>query len=111
LIGVVIIASITGQWALFVRWLPELGGACLTIMALLIAASLLLGRTFKLRRGETTAISIDSAMQNAVMGITLGSMFVFGPAPYSLASMPSAIYGVLMYLVCLPFVFWRRQTA
>jgi bile acid:Na+ symporter, BASS family len=110
LIALVILAALASQAKNVTTWIQVLGGACFTLMLLLLVAGLLLGKIFKLQRSETTSISIDTTMQNAVMGITLGSMFLTGSEPYALASVPSAIYGVMMYLVCIPFVFLRRRT-
>jgi bile acid:Na+ symporter, BASS family len=111
LIAGVILASLLGQWTNFIKWFPILGGACATVMLLMLGSGLVFGKIFGLTQGEASSISIDSAMQNAVMGITMGSMFVTVPGTISLVSMPSGIYGVMMYFVCIPFVLWRRNQA
>ena len=111
LITCVILASVAGQWSNFIKWFPTLGGACVVVMLLMLASGPLLGRLFGLTQAEASSISIDSAMQNAVMGITIGAMFATNADPIALASMPSGIYGVMMYFVCAPFVWWRRRTS
>ncbi len=111
LIAAVILASLVGQWQNFITWFPVLGSACLAVMVLMLCFGVIFGKIFNLTEGEASSISIDSAMQNAVMGITIGSMFATTPGTIALSSMPSGIYGVMMYFVCVPFVFWRRQRA
>ena len=111
LITAVILASLAGQWSNFKIWFPVLGGACLAIMVLMLASGMIFGRLFGLSTAEATSISIDSAMQNAVMGITIGAMFSTVPNVIGLTVMPSGIYGVMMYFVCIPFVLWRRRQA
>ena len=108
LVAAVILGSVVTQWKNFVMWFSTMALACFTVMAGMMAAGLLLGKVFGLSQAETSAISIDTAMQNAVMGITIGAMFAATQGQLSLVSVPSGMYGVLMYFVCLPFVFWRR---
>ena len=56
------------------------------------------------RRAVTVAI--ESGIQNATVGITIGNMILNPETGLSLLSLPSGVYGILMYLVCLPFVLW-----
>jgi BASS family bile acid:Na+ symporter len=59
-----------------------------------------------------TAISIETGVQNATLGITVGSLIVEQASALPPFSLPSAIYGIIMYGVTIPFVYWRRkQTA
>jgi BASS family bile acid:Na+ symporter len=63
-------------------------------------------KSFGLSRGEAVTISIESSIQNATVGITIGNLILSQQTGLSVLSLPSGVYGILMYLVCLPFVFW-----
>ena len=54
-----------------------------------------------------------SGIQNASVGITVGGLIMAPAAGATLStlSLPSGVYGVLMYLVIAPFLFWRRKNS
>ena len=58
---------------------------------------------FGLNKEKSITIAIDK--KNATVGITIGNLILKGPG-LSILSLPSGVYGILMYLVCLPFVFF-----
>jgi len=45
-------------------------------------------------------------MQNGTVGITVGNLIINPESGLSILSIPSGVYSILMYLICLPFVFW-----
>ncbi len=55
-------------------------------------------------------ISVETGIQNATLGITLSDLITGQTDGFSTMALPSAIYGVTMYLVALPFVIWFRQS-
>ena len=67
-----------------------------------------LGRLFGLDGQEVKTVAIEIGIQNATLGITVGSLIAGteGLTPYSL---PSGVYGITMYLVTIPFVLWVRN--
>ncbi len=59
---------------------------------------------------EAVTVSIESGIQHATVGITIGNIIMNQEAGLSPLSLPSGVYGILMYLVCLPFVLlYLRQ--
>ena len=62
---------------------------------------------------RATTVAIESGIQNASVGITVGGLIMApaGGETLSTLSLPSVVYGVLMYLVIAPFIFWRRSVA
>ncbi len=97
------------NWTAFMASIGALFAACLVIMGAMLLTGLLLGRVFQLDKGATTSIAVDTAMQNGAMGIIISTLIVSQPDTLSLISVPSGVYGVLMYFACLPFVLWRAQ--
>ena len=61
----------------------------------------------KLNAKRATTVSIESGIQNASVGITVGGLILASPdGGLSTLSLPSGVYGVLMYIVVAPFVYW-----
>ena len=61
---------------------------------------------FGISKNKAITISIESGIQNATVGITIGSLILNQGAGLSVLSLPSGVYGILMYLVSLPILFW-----
>ena len=59
---------------------------------------------------DSIAISIETGIQNATLGITLAGL-ISGQTEggFSTMALPSAVYGITMYLVAIPFVAWFRE--
>jgi bile acid:Na+ symporter, BASS family len=108
---VVVVGALAANWTLFVDNLTVLAPSLVTLNVALLAIGLGLGRLFALSRGEATAISIETGIQNATLGITVGSLIVEQASALPPFSLPSGVYGITMYLVSIPFVLWRRRMA
>jgi BASS family bile acid:Na+ symporter len=102
-------AALIGNWAYFIANVGGLALSCFTVLILMLAAGLLTGRGLGLNRAQTTAISIDTALQNGAMGIAVATMLAGDRASVSPASIPAGVYGLLMYGAIVPFVLWRRR--
>ena len=60
---------------------------------------------------DATTISIESGVQNGTFAIAVGGIVVAVEGQVlSPAAVPAAVYSITMYLVCVPFVIWRRRT-
>ena len=108
---VVVIGALAANWSLFVANLAILGPSVVVLNAVLLAIGLGLARLFSLDERQATAISIETGIQNATLGITVGSLIVEQASSLPPFSLPSGVYGITMYIVSLPFVFWRRGLA
>ena len=58
-----------------------------------------------LNKSKAITIAIESGIQNATVGITIGNIVLNQGTGISILSLPSGVYGILMYMVCLPFIF------
>jgi BASS family bile acid:Na+ symporter len=106
---VVVVGALAANWSLFVANLATLAPALVSLNVILLAIGLALARLFSLSRSEATAISIETGIQNATLGITVGSLIVEQAAALPPFSLPSGVYGITMYVVSIPFVLWRRR--
>jgi BASS family bile acid:Na+ symporter len=105
---IVVVGALAANWTLFVENLAVLGPAVVVLNAVLLAIGLGIARLFALDGRQATAISIETGIQNATLGITVGSLIVEQASALPPFSLPSGVYGITMYAVSLPFVFWRR---
>src|SRR5690606_12216771 len=103
--------AVATNWRLLVENLRTLGPVVVILNVLLLAFGLGLARLFSLSRDEATAISIETGIQNATLGITVGSLIVEQASALPPFSLPSGVYGITMYVVSIPFVLWRRRLA
>ncbi|MEM6906063.1 MAG: bile acid:sodium symporter family protein, partial [Pseudomonadota bacterium] len=86
------------------------GPALVTLILGLLGAGAGVAILLRLERRERIAISLETGVQNATMGITVGTLVAGSGGVLPDAALPSAVYGVLMYLVVAPFILWWRQT-
>jgi BASS family bile acid:Na+ symporter len=111
MVVVVIGIVLAMNWGMFIDNLPVLGPSVLTLNALLLLGGVLLGWMFSLSEGQATAISLETGIKNAALGVTVGSMIVDHGGEISPISVPSGVYGIIMYAMCIAFTLWRRSRA
>ncbi len=77
---------------------------------LLLALGLAISRLVGLGNQDASTVSIESGVQNAALGIAVGSLIATGASEaLPPSTVPSAVYGIVMYGVSIPFVLWRRR--
>lgn len=106
---VVVAGALFANWDMFIANLPSLGPAVVLLCLSLLAIGLGLSALASLDRAQSTAIAIDTGIQNAALGITVGALIADAAAGITPYSIPSGVYGVTMYFIALPFVLWRRR--
>ena len=73
----------------------------------LISASLV-----RLDSKDATTISIESGVQNGTLGIAVGALIALDATELlPPTTLPAVVYSIVMYVVTLPFVFWRQRKA
>ena len=60
----------------------------------------------KMNKKQSITVAIESGIQNGTVGITVGNLILNPASGLSILSIPSGVYSILMYFICLPFVFW-----
>lgn len=105
----ILITALAGNWALFIENLPLLGPALVTLNVILMGLGLALAALAGLAWQSRKTISIETGIQNATLGITLAAIISGQSEGFSSMALPSAVYGITMYLVALPFVAWFRS--
>lgn len=106
---VIVVGALAANWDIFIENLPKLGPSLVVLNIVLLAIGWYSARLLKLDPKEASAVSIETGVQNATLGITVGSLIAEQASGLPPFSLPSGVYGITMYLVTLPFVFWRRN--
>ena len=103
---IIIIGALTSEWEAFINNLNLLGPAILLLIFLMLLIGYYSSSLFNLNKKQSITIAIESSIQNATVGITIGNLILNESAGLSVLSLPSGVYGILMYLVCLPFILF-----
>jgi BASS family bile acid:Na+ symporter len=105
---IVVIGAVAANWALFVANLGTLGVASLVLCVTMMSIGFGTARLVQLDERQAVSISIETGVQNATMGLLIGTTILGDEA----LALPSAIYGVVMYLPASLFLLLlRRRTA
>ena len=103
---IIIIGALASEWDAFVNNLNLLGPAIILLIFLMLFIGYTSGKLFSLNKKKSITIAIESGIQNATVGITIGNLILNQESGLSILSLPSGVYGILMYLVCLPFILF-----
>ncbi|MDF1851913.1 MAG: bile acid:sodium symporter family protein [Verrucomicrobiales bacterium] len=110
LFAFIILAAIAKNRVVFFGNLPTLGPALILLNVVMLAFGLLTSWLARLDRKDATTIALESGVQNGTLGIAVGAMIaVDSTETLPPTTVPAAVYGITMYLVSLPFVFWRKR--
>lgn len=107
--AIVVIGALGSNWHIFTDNLPVLGPALILLNVALMALGLAAAWLFSLTLAEGKAISIEAGIQNAAVGMTVGTLIATQPSALPPFSLPSGVYGITMYLVSIPVVLWMRR--
>ncbi|WP_299144578.1 bile acid:sodium symporter family protein [uncultured Tateyamaria sp.] len=105
----IVVAALAGNWGTFVENLPKLGPALIALNVVLLILGLALARGASLMWDQAKTISIETGVQNATLGVTMAALISGQSEGFSTIALPSAVYGITMYLVAAPFVIWFRN--
>jgi len=106
LLFVIIVAgALASEWETFINNLNILGPSIITLIIIMLLIGYNSAKWFNLNKSKAITIAIESGIQNATVGITIGNIILNQGTGISILSLPSGVYGILMYMVCLPFIF------
>ncbi|WP_274630011.1 bile acid:sodium symporter family protein [Arvimicrobium flavum] len=99
------------NWTLFIENLPLLGPSAIALNLVTLIVALGLARLMSLTEGQATALALEVGIQNAALGVAVGTLVAHSAGDVAPASVPAGVYGITMYAVCLTFTFWQRNRA
>ena len=103
---IIILGALVSEWNTFIDNLLKLGPAIIILMVVMITIGYKSSNWFKMNNRQAVTVAIESGIQNGTVGITIGNLIINPETGLSILSIPSGVYGILMYFICLPFVFW-----
>ncbi|MBC8256984.1 MAG: bile acid:sodium symporter family protein [Candidatus Marinimicrobia bacterium] len=103
---VIVIGALASEWDAFIANVGTLGPSMVILILTMLFIGFKSAQFFKMNAKRAVTVAIESGIQNATVGITIGNIIMNQETGLSPLSLPSGVYGILMYLVCLPFVFW-----
>ena len=103
---IIILGALASEWDTFINNIIKLGPAIILLMIIMITIGFKSSQWFKMSNQQAVTVSIESGIQNATVGITIGNLIMNPETGLSVLSIPSGVYGILMYFICLPFIFW-----
>ena len=103
---IIIIGALLSEWNTFINNLSSLGPAIILLMIIMITIGYSSSKWFRMNNQQAVTVAIESGIQNGTVGITIGNIILNPDTGLSILSIPSGVYSILMYFVCLPFVFW-----
>jgi len=107
---IIIIGALVSEWNTFINNLSSLGPAMILLMVIMITIGYNSSKWFRMNNQQAVTVAIESGIQNGTVGITIGNLIINPETGLSILSIPSGVYGILMYFICLPFVFWYIKT-
>ena len=106
LFAIIILGALLSEWETFINNFVLLGPAIVLLILGMLTIAYRSSKLFKMSDKQSITVAIESAMQNGTVGITVGNLIINPESGLSILSIPSGVYSILMYLICLPFVFW-----
>ena len=108
---IIVLAAIASEWDTLMDNIGTLGPAVIGLNVIMLTVGYQSAKMLDLEAVRATTVAIESGIQNASVGITVGGLIMAPAAGETLStlSLPSGVYGVLMYIVTLPFVWWIAQ--
>ena len=103
---IIVVGALASEWDAFIANVSILGLAIITLILIMLLIGYNSAQWFKLSQKEAITVAIESGIQNATIGITVGNLILNQEHGLSVLSLPSGVYGILMYIVCLPFIYW-----
>jgi BASS family bile acid:Na+ symporter len=109
LFAVIVLAALAANWAMFVENIVVIGPALLVLLAALTTIGFVVPRLLGRSVTEAKTISVETGVQNSTLGIAVAAIIVGGEGGFTAYALPSAVYGILMYLIILPVVLKYRR--
>ena len=102
---IIVIGALASEWTLFIDNVHSLGPAIISLICIMMLVGYNSSKLFGILDRQASTISIESGIQNGTVGIAIGNIILSTPEVLSAYSLPSGVYSILMYLVCLPAIF------
>ena len=107
LFAIIILGALAANWTVFIENLPIIGPILVLMNVIMLALGLYKAKAFGLKGQDGTTIAVETGVQNGTLAIAVAGL-AFGTTGISGVAVPAAVYAIVMYLVTIPFVIWRK---
>ncbi len=104
----IVAAAIASNWALLTESFARLGPFLIVLNLVLLGVGIGLARLMGIAGRDGLAIAVEMGVQNATVGITIANI-VGASTGLSEFAVPSAVYGICMYIVNIPALLVLRR--
>ena len=104
-----VVGAVASEFDTLIANLPSLGPAVILLNVVMLAVGYGSGMVFQLGRVRASTIAVEVGIQNATLGITIGALLDPSVEGLAIYSLPSGVYGIMMYFVSLPMIGWLRS--
>lgn len=104
----IVAAALAANWTLVTQSFATLGPFLITLNLVLLAVGIGLARLTGISGPDGLAIAVEMGVQNATVGITIANI-VAASTGLSEFAVPSAVYGICMYMVSIPALLVLRR--
>lgn len=106
---VIVIGALASNWTIFVENVGVLGPILVALNVAMLLLGFFMARMMGLVKGDAITVAIEAGVQNATLGIAIGSLIAEAASGLPPFSLPSGVYGITMYFVTAPFILWMRR--
>ena len=103
---IIVIGALLSEWNLFINNIYLLAPTLISLITIMLFYGYRSALFIGLQKKQAITIAIESGIQNATVGITIGSIILNQSTGLSAFSLPSGVYGILMYLISIPIIFY-----
>lgn len=105
---IILVVMTVVQQSLLVDMFSQIGWVLPLITLTLLLLAMLVARLADLADGDKRTLAIETSVQNGSVGIAVAVLIAAAPGLPAYA-LPSLLYGLLMNVVLIPFVWWENK--
>lgn len=102
----IVLLAVISNWQLMINQFLQIGLLVLFMASVLLVWGIMISKFANLSTSLQKTIAIETSLQNGAMGIAIAPLILPATTGLPAIAVPSAVYGVLMNVVVLPYVFW-----
>lgn len=107
--ALLLVAIFYGSRDIIIEWMDELGPALIALPLVMLIVGFVLARVLGVAITQSKTVAIETSIQNSPLGIALAGVIMGTTTGLSELALPSGLYSITMYLVCLPAIFVFRR--
>ena len=107
---ILVLLAILTNWSLLMDNIFRLGPALILLNIIMLGLGAGLAVLGNQSEAATTAITLETGVQNATLGIAVAGLILPNGDSISPLALACGVYGITMYAVALPYIMWRRAS-